>query len=239
MEKNIVKKIFILGASSDIGVLTTKKFLDNNYFVYAHYNKNSFNLLKIKNCNLKLIKFNLKNIKSFENFLNKNKYLTEVDCFVSLTGYMKLSKFINFKIKDFYDHININYLSNIIFLKKSIKYMNQNNFGRILLCSSIGTKFGGGLNNYLYSISKFMNEFFPKSIREMNKKNIFLNTLQIGLTDTKLIYKDKSKDLNQRIKLIPIKRIAEVEEVVNYIYSLCNKKNSLLTNQIVNISGGE
>ena len=42
------KKIIILGASSDIGVETVKLFLNNNFTVLAHYNKNKKDLTKIK-----------------------------------------------------------------------------------------------------------------------------------------------------------------------------------------------
>jgi len=239
-KKNInKKKIFILGASSDIGIQVVKKFLDNNYKVIAHYNNNNKNLKRVKSKNLKLIKYNLKKINSFNNFLSKNNELTKVSHFLSLTGYLKTSNMLNFNIKDFYDHINVNYLSNVIFIRKSIKYMEKNNFGRILLTTSIGTKYGGGLNTYLYSLSKFMNEFFPNLYKKNYKKNILVNTLQIGLTDTKLIFKDKTKNIKKRISLIPIKRMAKTNEVANYIFQLCQKENSLLTNQIINISGGE
>ena len=84
-----------------------------------------------------------------------------------------------------------------------------------------------------------MNEFFPKYLREINYKNIIVNTLQIGLTNTKLIHKDKSKNLKKRIKLIPIKRMASTNEVSGYIFDFFKEENKLITNQTINISGGE
>jgi len=233
------KKIFILGASSDIGYEVVKKFLDDGYNVIGHYNTNKKKLSKIKDSNLSLIKFNLKDINKFEKFIKKNKKLTSVSNFLSLTGYQNPSSFYNFTIKDFYEHINVNYLSNIIFLKYTHRFMLKNNFGRILLSSSIGTKFGGGINTFAYSISKFLNEFIPNEIRKCYKKNILFNVLQIGLTNTKLLNINKSKNLKKRVDLIPIKRMAEPFEVANYIFKLISEKNSLLTNQIINISGVE
>ena len=55
------RKVFILGASSDIGVATVNYFLNNNWSVIAHYNKNKSKLDKIKNVRLKYFKFDLKN----------------------------------------------------------------------------------------------------------------------------------------------------------------------------------
>ena len=45
--------------------------------------------------------------------------------------------------------------------------------------------------------------------------------------------------MKKRIKLIPLKRMASIEEVSTYIYFLCNEKNKLLTGSVINISGGE
>jgi len=54
-----------------------------------------------------------------------------------------------------------------------------------------------------------------------------------------LIHKDKSKNLTKRIKLIPIKRMATAAEVSDYITDLFNEEKQLITNQVINISGGE
>jgi NAD(P)-dependent dehydrogenase (short-subunit alcohol dehydrogenase family) len=50
---------------------------------------------------------------------------------------------------------------------------------------------------------------------------------------------DKNKNLKKRVELIPIKRLAEPEEVAEYIYFLLSEKNTLLTQKVINISGGE
>ena len=82
-----------------------------------------------------------------------------------------------------------------------------------------------------------MNEYFPNHLRKINSQNILVNTLQIGLTNTKLIYKDKSKNLEERVKLIPTKRMASPKEVAIYIKDFFNEEKKLITNQIINISG--
>ena len=48
-----------------------------------------------------------------------------------------------------------------------------------------------------------------------------------------------NKNMAKRIKLIPLKRITEKDEIAQYVYNLCIAQNSLLTGQIINISGGE
>ena len=90
-----------------------------------------------------------------------------------------------------------------------------------------------------YSLSKYLNQFFPAIYKNYYKHNIMINSLQIGVTDTRLHSKDKSKNMKKRIKLIPINKMASTNEVAEYIYFLCSEKNTLITNQNINISGGE
>jgi 3-oxoacyl-[acyl-carrier protein] reductase len=243
MEKNLSngkKKVLILGASSDIGIKVVQKFLDNNWEVLAHSNRNKKNLLSIKNKNLHTFKLDLSNPTIVENFIRKNQNIfKKIDSFISLTGFLKLSNYENFKIKDFYLHLNINYLANQLFLRKIIKNMKQKKWGRILTSSSIGTKFGGNKNTFLYSLSKHMNEFFPSIYKDLAKYNILTNCIQIGVTDTKLNKIDKNKKINKRAKLIPLKRIAKPEEIAKYIYFIGSGDNTFITLQKVNITGGE
>ncbi len=237
-----MKKIFILGASSDIGINTTELFLKNNWEVTAHYNKSSKKLINLKSKfkKLNIIKFDLRNVLKFENFIKKNKnFFKNYDAFVSLTGYLKPTTFEKFKAKDIIEHFNVNYLTNLLIIREIVKGMLKRKSGRIVLSSSIGTKFGGGLNSLAYSISKYNNEFFPSYFKKLYSKNITINTLQIGVTDTKIHNNLKLKNIKERVKLIPLKRMAGTREVANYIYFLCHEKNKLLTGGVINISGGE
>ena len=120
------KKILILGASSDIGFETVKYFLKKNWIVTAHFNNNKKKLSQLKNKNLKLIKFNLLKISSFEKFLKKNlEEISSFDAFVSLTGYMKLKKFNKILSRDLIDHFNVNYISNLLIIQKILDKMKK------------------------------------------------------------------------------------------------------------------
>ena len=124
-------------------------------------------------------------------------------------------------------------------MKEVVNSMKNKNWGRILLTSSIGTKFGGGKKTFAYSLSKYMNEFFPSVLKENIKHNVLYNCLRIGVTDTKIHKRDKNKNMKKRINLIPIKRMASTEEIAEYIYFLCSSKNTQISNEVLNISGGE
>ena len=157
---------------------------------------------------------------------------------ISLTGYLKASKFNKFNLVEAYNHLNVNFFSSIILTRNILPHMIKNKFGRIIYSSSIGTKFGGGDKSFNYSLSKFCNEFFPSEIKKLSKINILANTIQIGLTDTKIHKRIKGKNLKKRIKLIPSKKMAKVDEVADVIDDLA-LNNKLISSQLINISGGE
>ena len=118
--------------------------------------------------------------------------------------------------------------------------MLQQKWGRILNCSSIGIKFGGGTNSYNYTLSKHCLEFIPNSYKKWAKKNVFINNLRIGVTNTKIHKRMKKNfEIKKRIKLIPANRMAEPKEISVYITSLVTENNSYMTGQTITVSGGE
>ena len=228
------KKILILGSSSDIGSLLVEKLLkDKNYELFLHYNSNNRFVKKFKTYNL--INANFTNMKVNK---IKKKFKNNYDIIINLVGYISNQSFENFNENEFFKTLRANYLIPMLIIRKSLKHMEKNNFGKIINTSSIGTKFGGGKDTYSYSISKFINEFIPSHIKKLSKKNILYNCLKIGVVNTKIHKSIKNKTLKKRIKLIPLNRIAETLEIVETILFLV-KKNTFINNEIINISGGE
>ena len=236
------KRVLILGASSDIGCAVSDIFLKNNWELTAHYHNNKKSLIKINSHKNKInfLKLDLRKIYFLEKYLKKNKSkFIQFDAFINLSGYFKPTKFSTFKIKEFYEHLNANSLSSYLFIRTVLTGMERRGYGRIVNTTSIGTKFGGGKESFCYSLSKFNNEFFPSDYKKFYSKNVLINTLQIGLANTKMQKKLPNKNLAKRIKMIPVKRITEKEEIAEYLYNLCSEKNTILTGQKINISGGE
>ena len=67
----VKKTVFILGASSDIGISVMKVYLKKNYEVLAHYNRGNKDFsFREKKSKIKTIKFNfLTSNKKIEKFL--------------------------------------------------------------------------------------------------------------------------------------------------------------------------
>ena len=233
-----MKTVLILGASSDIGLATLEIFLKHGWKVYCHYNS-SKQFRNKKNKNLKLLKLNFLDTEKKIN--NKLKILSKIkiNSIINLVGYIDNKSFENFKIDQLLKSIKVNSVVPYFIIKKILPNMIKEQFGRILQTSSIGVKFGGGKHTFNYSLSKKINEFIPSNIKNLASKNILMNTLVIGATNTKIHKKIKFKDINKRKKLIPIQRFAETVEIAKYIYFLSSEENSYITGQRLNISGGE
>jgi 3-oxoacyl-[acyl-carrier protein] reductase len=229
-----MKKILILGGSSDIGLELLKKILVlNKFIIHIHCNKNTIKKDYLKN--IKIIKVDLNKI-TYKNLLNKfdNNY----DIIINLVGYVSNQSFLNFNINELNKTLRINSFIPLMIMRASLNHMIKNKYGRIVNTSSIGTKFGGGDNTFSYSLSKHVNEFIPKYIRKLCSKNIIYNTLKIGVINTKFHKKINNKILKKRINLIPIKKMGSSDEIAEYIYYLISR-NNFIVNENINISGGE
>ena len=165
MSDNMKKRILILGGSSDIAESLVAKINEKKYDVFLHYNSNK---PKIKNKKIRLIKQNfialsnpkIKNIlKKFKNF----------EIIINLLGYIDNKTYKNATYNDIIKNFNINFFAPYFIIRNSLNYMNQKKFGRIINCSSIGIKFGGGENTFCYSLSKHCTEFIPKILRNIIK----------------------------------------------------------------------
>ena len=135
--------------------------------------------------------------------------------------------------------LRINSLIPLLIIRMSITSMIKKKWGRILNSSSIGVKFGGGTKTFEYSISKHLNEFIPSHLKKIADKNVFYNVMKIGLTNTKIHKKISNKDLKIRTNLLPIKKMAKPQDIASYIYYLSSDENQFITNELINITGGE
>ena len=242
--KNKKKNILILGGSSDIGIEVVKNFLELKWEVTAHFfkNKKKLKALKKNSKNLNIIKFNFANYSNLDiEKLIAKRFSGRYDSIINLIGYVDNKGFENTDLNSILKSLTVNALIPILIEKMLVKRMLSQKWGRILNCSSIGVKFGGGINSYNYSLSKHCLEFIPSNYKNWAKRNVFINNLRIGVTNTKIHKKMKRKKIKmkKRLKLIPINRMAEPKEISAYIANLVTESNSYMTGQTLTVSGGE
>jgi 3-oxoacyl-[acyl-carrier protein] reductase len=235
------KCVLVLGGSSDIGIELIRKYLSQNWKVICHYNKSETGLNKLKQNHrnqLTTVKADFaseNSIKKFTKIISKKN----IHSMINLVGYLDNVSFKNTNLKSLLKSLQINSIAPLLIQKYVIKNMIKKKFGRILHASSIGVKYGGSEYTFNYSYSKHALEYIPSYIKNLTQFNILSNTIRIGVVNTKLLKKVKKKNINKRVKLIPIKRFATRKEISDMIFFLGSEKNTYISGENVSISGGE
>ncbi|MCF6331158.1 MAG: SDR family oxidoreductase [Sulfurimonas sp.] len=237
-----MKTVLITGANSGIGFATVQLFLDNNYKVFAHYNQNRNSLESLDNKNLFLVKANLLYMNETEELFKEVMKETErIDVLVNNAGlYMSADTDKDLSIEAFDEVLNVNLKAPFILSKMFIHIMKNFSSGKIINISSIGVKYGGSYSSMFYTISKAALESLTLSLaKEGSKYNILVNAIRVGVTDTDIHKINKNKNMNDRVELIPLRRMAETKEIAEQILFLSSSKNSFMTGSIVTVAGGE
>ena len=113
--------------------------------------------------------------------------------------------------------------------------MLRNKYGRIVNIVSVsGVKGTAGQTNY--SAAKGAIVAATKALaQEVAKRNITVNAVAPGFIRTDMTSQLDEKEL---LKLIPVNRFGEAEEVADLVSFLISKKASYITGEIININGG-
>ncbi len=235
------QRTLVLGASSDIGIEVIKLLLNDQNEIHAHCNSNSKKLVNLSNNKkIKIIKKDFSKINQANlNIFLKKRLNYSYSKVVNLIGYHDKKKYQSSDINSIFKSLKINAVLPIFIVRHVVKKMLKYKYGRIINCSSIGVKYGGGTNSFNYSFSKHSSEFIPNVYKSWAKKNVLINNLRIGLCDTKLNKFKTRREMQKRIKLIPIGRISSPEEIAKYIYLFISDTNTYITNENINISGGD
>ena len=193
----MVKRVWIIGASSGIGLELVKLWLDNNFQVVASARdiENLPKLLELKSkysTNLELINIDVLDNENVQKSVYKafNVFNGLDICFYNVGIYESMS-YEQWDISNFESMININYLGVLRVLKPLITYLEkQEHKSNIVLNASLASYFGlpyGGA----YSASKAALVNLAQSLQpELQRKNIYLQIINHGFVKTRLTAKN-------------------------------------------------
>ncbi len=116
-----------------------------------------------------------------------------------------------------------------------IQKMLRNRYGRIVNIASVsGVK--GTVGQVNYSAAKGALVAATKALaEEVAKRNITVNAIAPGFIRTDMTSQLEESEL---VKLIPVGRFGEAEEVADLVSFLVSKKSSYITGEVININGG-
>ena len=236
-------KVFITGASSDIGLAVCRHYLSEGWAVLAHYRTVRSELMLIADQNpdmVELLQMDFSDTVSLESILGnfRDKYLA-CDTFVNCAAILSPLRFSDITAQNILEHFAINVLPGLLLMRDMAMEMAQRGWGRVVHLGSIGVKFGGGRESFSYSLSKHALEFIPSDFKDWASKGVLVNVLRVGVTDTRIHSSDPSKNMDDRIQKIPMQRMATVDEVAKAVWYFGSQNNSYITGQVISISGGE
>lgn len=126
-----------------------------------------------------------------------------------------------------------------ILCQEVIPDMMEQGWGRIINICSVGGQWGG-VNQVHYAAAKAGLINLTKSLARIYSKNgITSNAVAPGLVDTDMIAEELTTPPGkEKVRSIPIGRIATAEEIANVAVFLASEKASYITGQTINVNGG-
>ena len=231
------KVALITGASSGIGQSIVEKLLQNNIRVIAHYRSHKPDLKRER---LKWVQADFS--KNYEVEAMMKEIVQDHRCIDYLVNVASVSEDKLFSEIDENDAQYIyqtNLFSHITIMNKVFSLMKNQCYGRIVTISSIGVKYSGSANTMLYSSSKCALEAITRSFAKHGASfNVNANSVRAGVTDTGF-HTDASKNMEKRVSMIPMKRMAKPHEIADMAYFLLSSTGDFITGQEYAVSGGE
>ena len=235
-------QVLITGASSDIGMAVCRQYLAYGYRVLGLYNNGQpdFSRMVEEHPELTAHSLNFESAENTENFIReKQDLILASEVMVHAAALVEPIPLLEMTAENLLRAYTVNVIPSLLFIKTLVPAMIDRGWGRIVNLGSIGVKYGGGNKTFCYSLSKHALEFFPKDHKVWAASNVLINTLRVGVTDTRMHKVDPDKDMNERVAMIPMGRMATPEEIADVVYWLGSKQNKIMTGQVVTAASGE
>ncbi|WP_426483370.1 3-oxoacyl-ACP reductase FabG [Flavobacterium sp. 2] len=240
-----MKCVLVTGGSRGIGSAICKKLaVESDYHILINYHSNQTaaeeTLQEIQKLGAtgEILGFDVSNFEQVQNVLTKWQESNPealVEAIVNNAGITKDGLFMWMTPQDWNSVMNTSTNGFFNVTQFFIQKMLRNKYGRIVNIVSVsGVKGTAGQTNY--SAAKGAIVAATKALaQEVAKRNITVNAVAPGFIRTDMT---SSLDEKELLKLIPVNRFGEAEEVADLVSFLISKKSSYITGEIININGG-
>ena len=193
------KNMLILGSSGGLGKQVTEHF------------KKVYNVTALNSKDL-----DITNFQEVESYFIENEY----DIVLNFAGYNYdcfLHKYDSSIIGEANKILDVNVRGTINLLSSCLPAMRRNQYGRIVLISSVLTQ-SPVLGTSVYSASKNFIDGIVRAVTFENlNKGITCNSIQLGYFDGGMTYQIPQEIRNSMISKIPLKRLGRVDELCEAI----------------------
>ena len=235
--------MLVTGSSSGIGKAIAETLSENGFEVVLHYNSNHkgvqelSNYLKSKEKKHRILGFDISNRQE-----SSKKILEDIDTngayygVVCNAGLSRDNAFPALSEKDWDDVISTNLDGFFNVIQPIVMPMiRRREPGRIVTLSSVSGILGNrGQVNYSASKAGIIGATKALAV-ELAKRNITVNCVAPGLIKTKML---DTAPVEEALKLVPMQRVGEPEEVASLIAYLMSDKAAYITRQVISVNGG-
>lgn len=217
-----MKKVLVTGGSRGIGKAIVQKFEEHGYEVVAPTRQ----------------ELNLLDEKSIMDYVEKHKE-DGFDVIVNNAGINDIHEIEDITDDEIERMITTNLVAPIKLLRGFVREMKKKKYGRIINIASIWAVVSKS-GRCVYSATKNGIHGVTNTLAvELAGDNILVNTVCPGFTMTELTVKNNTPEQITKISSeIPMKRMAQPEEIAEVVYFLGSEKNTYLTGQKIAVDGG-
>lgn len=215
------KIALITGSSRGIGNAIAGKFKSNGFKLLTPSRKD----------------MNLNDNLSIETYCKKIE--GDIDVIINCAGVNTIATLNELDDTALNSMIQIDLLAPLKIIQCLNDKMGKNRLGHIVNISSIWSLISKE-GRCGYSAAKAgINGMTRTLALEFATKNILINSVAPGYVNTELTRQNNTpEDIANIESLIPLKRLAEPEEIANLVYFLCSDMNTYITGQTLIIDGG-
>lgn len=230
------RRVLILGASSPIGVALCRRYLACGDHVTAHFHTSNAPLLGLDSASLDTVQWDLSELGSVRALADLYR---DCDVLVHLAAETVPTRLESVTPAQISSSLAVGAVSAFLMLSSLGPSMAQRGWGRIVFGSSIGVKFGGGLDSFAYAFANHALEFIPQQASLWARCNVLMNVVRIGVTRTGAMTRFPGRVLEEREALIPMRRSSTPEESARFLHWLGSDCNTYVSGQVISHSGGE
>lgn len=234
------KVIIVTGAAQGMGKTHVEKLLAEGARVaITDINKElGEQVSKALGENTIFIQHDVVNESDWQNVVNivMNKW-GHIDVLINNAGITYNTPLEELSLENYMKIVNVNQVSVFLGMKTVASIMKAQKNGSIINVSSMNGLVGGAIG---YTDTKFAVRGMTKAAsRELSPHNIRVNSVHPGVIQTSMLEQEGVKEQVEQFKTtIPIRRVAQTEEVSNMIIFLSSEESSYSTGSEFVIDGG-
>ena len=241
------KTAVITGANGGIGLSILKKFSANGADIIActrskneKFEQLILDISKKNKNKITPIYFDLSKENEIGQAIEKISSISnKIEIVVNNAGINQVSLFQMTSIEKIKEIFDINFFSQLKLTQKLMKIMIKNEKGSIInISSNAAEECDAGRVGYASSKAALI-AFTKVLSKELGSFNIRVNAIAPGLTNTKMMEKDVSRQvIEEAIKRVALKRPAEPEEISDVVMFLGSDLSSYISGEVIFVTGG-